>query len=99
MSKRSRKRKLNKKQKKKLLSKIPKFKNTLRKYINPTEEILMQKPIEEIQLDIEITIKELISHCLPTSNYRLEQTLIVLQQALSVNSLIPNDTAIFVHEQ
>ncbi|RIB08397.1 hypothetical protein C2G38_2211773 [Gigaspora rosea] len=73
--------------------------NTLRKYINPTEEILTQRPIEEIQLDIKITIKELISRCSPTSNHRLEQTLIVLQQALSVNGLIPNDTAIFVHEQ
>ncbi|RIB12036.1 hypothetical protein C2G38_2201805 [Gigaspora rosea] len=78
---------------------IPRLRNTLRKYIKPTEEILIQIPIEEVQLDIEVTIKELISHCSPTSNHRLEQTLVVLQQALEVNGLIPNDTAIFVHEQ
>ncbi|RIB01645.1 hypothetical protein C2G38_2230191 [Gigaspora rosea] len=78
---------------------IPRLGNILRKYIKPTEEILMQRPIEEVQLDIEVTIKELISRCSPTSNHRLGQTLVVLQQALEVNGLIPNDTAIFVHEQ
>ncbi|RIB30152.1 hypothetical protein C2G38_2027108 [Gigaspora rosea] len=78
---------------------IPRLRNTLRKFIKPTEEILTQRPIEEVQLDIEVTVKELISRCLPTSNHRLGQTLVVLQQTLEVNSLIPNDTAIFVHEQ
>ncbi|RIB18620.1 hypothetical protein C2G38_2036742 [Gigaspora rosea] len=78
---------------------IPRLRNTLRKFIKPTEEILTQRPIEEIQLDIEVTVKELITRCSPTSNHRLGQTLVVLQQALEVNGLIPNDTAIFVHEQ
>ncbi|RIB23028.1 hypothetical protein C2G38_2172444 [Gigaspora rosea] len=52
----------------------------------------MQKPVEEVQIDIEITIKELISRCSPTNNYRLKQVIVVLQQALEGKSLIPNDT-------
>ncbi|RIB12422.1 hypothetical protein C2G38_2145066, partial [Gigaspora rosea] len=78
---------------------IPRLRNTLRKFIKPTEEILTQKPIKEVQLDIEVTVKELISRCSPTSNHKLGQTLVVLQQTLEVNGLIPNDTTIFVHEQ
>ncbi|RIB08875.1 hypothetical protein C2G38_2044780 [Gigaspora rosea] len=78
---------------------VPRLRNTLRKYINPIKKILTQKPIEEVQLDIEITLKELISCCSPTNNYKLGQVIIILQQALFVNGLIPNDNAIFIYEQ
>src|SRR5260364_152125 len=78
---------------------VPRIRNSLRKYINPNEEILNQRPIEEIQLDIEITLKELISRCTPTSNHRIGQTIVGIQQILGVNGLMLNDNHIFVHQE